>query len=46
MSGDDSSCDEDKIIKISRKRLSGLTFVGEGAFGAVYKGKDMKIACL
>jgi hypothetical protein len=41
MSGeyDSSSHDGDYIVEISRRRLSQLTFVGEGAFGSVYKGR-------
>jgi hypothetical protein len=41
MSGDnDSSSDDDgvNIVEISRRRLSNLKSVGEGTFGAVYKG--------
>jgi hypothetical protein len=35
-----SSSDEDgnPVVKISRRRLSELMFVGAGAFGAVFKG--------
>jgi hypothetical protein len=38
MSSDNNSDDGDNIVQISRRRLSQLTFVGEGNFGAVFKG--------